>query len=151
MKLSDIGTLLNTNFGGLELAWQKLVRMNLDIPPFIMRIYAKFLLDVIHDRETASEIIRKLQILNQQNQQKGRTCNNPNEFSDEQTGLLSISGEDVSKSSYIGLFMDNSYFFSPSPPNYLKQRLIIFNPSPPDVVWKNNRYQYGCRTDFWVQ
>ena len=95
MKLSEVGTILNTSFAELEQSWLKLVRMNLDIPPFIMRIYAKFLISVMNDRESASEIIRKLSIVTQQNQQKGRTCNNPNEFSDEQTGLISISGEDV--------------------------------------------------------
>lgn len=60
MKLSDIGTQLNQALINLDFAWLKLTKMNLDIPPNIMRTYAKFLIDVVNDRETAQEIIKKL-------------------------------------------------------------------------------------------
>jgi hypothetical protein len=53
MKLSDIGTQLNLALINLDMVWLKLTKMNLDIPPNIMRTYAKFLIDVVNDRETA--------------------------------------------------------------------------------------------------
>lgn len=62
MKLSDIGTQLNLSLQNLDLQWLKLTKMNLDIPPNIMRTYAKFLIDVANDKETAADIIKKINI-----------------------------------------------------------------------------------------
>ena len=101
MKLSDVGTQINHSLQSLETSWNRLVRKDLDIPTNIMRTYAKFLLDVINDKEAAAVIIKKLQVTAQQNQLKGRNCNNLNQFQDEQTGLISISGEDVKKNSLL--------------------------------------------------
>ncbi len=39
--------------------WKKLLKMNLDISPNLMRTYAKYLIDVIHDKESADEVINK--------------------------------------------------------------------------------------------
>ena len=65
MKLGDLGTQLNSSLANLDLSWKKLIRMNLDVPANLLRVYTKFLIDVINDRETAQEVIKKLQVASQ--------------------------------------------------------------------------------------
>lgn len=60
VKLYEIGTKLNYASFLLEENWKKMVKMNIDIAPNLMRTYAKYLLDVLHDKEQANEVIQKL-------------------------------------------------------------------------------------------
>jgi hypothetical protein len=58
-KLYEIGIKLNYSNIMLRDNWKKLLKMNLDISPNLMRTYAKYLIDVIHDKESADEVINK--------------------------------------------------------------------------------------------
>ena len=80
LKLNDIGSKLNTLISSLQAAWKKMVRMNMDIPPNLMRTYTKFLFDVANDRDATKEVITLLSNLLNHNTQRGRSCNNLNEF-----------------------------------------------------------------------
>ncbi len=49
-KLYEIGTKLNISNLILKENWKRLIKMNIDTAPNLMRIYAKYLIDVLHDR-----------------------------------------------------------------------------------------------------
>lgn len=52
--------------------WKKLLRMDVDIPPNLMRTYAKFLIDVVNDKELAKGVIDKLHVVYSNSTKRGR-------------------------------------------------------------------------------
>lgn len=53
VKLFEIGCKVNFSSMILNENWKKLVKMRIDTAPNLMRMYARYLLDVLHDREQA--------------------------------------------------------------------------------------------------
>jgi hypothetical protein len=53
VKVNKLGIQLSHAALGLSITWKKLIRMNLELPKTLIRTYARFLIDVLDDKEAA--------------------------------------------------------------------------------------------------
>ncbi|EGR30970.1 hypothetical protein IMG5_119850 [Ichthyophthirius multifiliis] len=124
-RVYEIGTKLNYYNQLVKDSWKKQNRINSDISPNLLRTYARYLLDVLNDKEQAFEVIQKYynpQILKTSqggNIDRSKTTNNINDFQNESTGLISISAEDVSFARISALNQTAAMYFG-----YSKSELI---------------------------
>lgn len=92
----DMGTKTQMLDNALTENWKKLINQNIDLPPNLLMIYSQYLLDILHDKQAAEDVLELLKKNYQNNIDRGKITNNVNDFPNESTPLISISGEDVS-------------------------------------------------------
>lgn len=79
--------------------------MNIDVPPNLMLIYSRYLIDILYDKENAEEILDRLKNFYSINMDRGKITNNINDFPNESTALISISAEDAAFGRIVALNM----------------------------------------------
>jgi hypothetical protein len=120
-KLYEVGTRMMYIDNLLEESWKRILKMNLDVPPNLMMIYSRYLVDILYDKESAEEVLDRLKNFYSVNMDRGKITNNINDFPNESTALISISAEDMTFARIIGLNMSASKMFG-----YSKSELISY-------------------------
>ncbi|KAL4506973.1 hypothetical protein ABPG72_001394 [Tetrahymena utriculariae] len=93
-KLSELGFKITIANQNAEDQWNRLDRINTYIPS-LMRIYAKFLSDIIHDKDGAFTILKRLVDINFKNQNSNKISNFLDLSTDSRPSIV-ISAEDDS-------------------------------------------------------
>lgn len=57
-KLNEIGSKINNSFQQVEDYWKKLQKISSNMPK-AMRLYGKFLIDIINDKDLGEEILER--------------------------------------------------------------------------------------------
>ncbi|CAD8111372.1 unnamed protein product [Paramecium sonneborni] len=128
-KLYDVGTRMMYIDKMLEDSWKRIIKMNLDVPPNLMMIYSRYLVDILYDKESAEEVLERLKNFYSVNMDRGKITNNINDFPNESTALISISAEDVTFGRIIGLNMSASKMFGYSKSELINRKVNILMPN----------------------
>lgn len=128
-KLYEIGTRMMYVDGVLEDSWQRILKMNIDVPPNLMMIYSRYLCDILYDKENAEDVLERLKNFYSVNMDRGKITNNINDFPNESTALISISAEDMTFSRIIGLNMSASKIFGYSKSELINRKVNVLMPN----------------------
>lgn len=79
------------------------MKINFDMPPTLLMMYSRYLIDVLNDREEAEDVVERLKNLQTFDMDRGKIINNLKDFVNESTALISISAEDGNFSRILGL------------------------------------------------
>ena len=113
----------------LEEGWKRILKMNIDVPPNLMMIYSRYLVDILYDKESAEEVLQRLKNFYNVNTDRGKITNNINDFPNESTALISISAEDITFARIIGLNMSASKMFGYSKSELINRKVNILMPN----------------------
>jgi PAS domain S-box-containing protein len=95
-KLNDIGSKINTSVAHVEEHWIKLQKINTNMPK-AMRLYGKFLIEIINDKEGGEELLERARnIMNINTNKKAMNMVNMaanDDFANEATPTIFMSGE----------------------------------------------------------
>lgn len=128
-RLYEVGTQMMYVDGVLHDGWKRILKMNIDVPPNLMMIYSRYLVDILYDKESAEEVLERLKNFYSVNMDRGKITNNINDFPNESTALISISAEDMTFARIIGLNMSASKMFGYSKSELLNRRVNILMPN----------------------
>lgn len=128
-KLYEVGTRMMYVDQMLEDSWKRILKMNLDVPPNLMMIYSRYLVDILYDKEGAEEVLERLKNFYSVNMDRGKITNNINDFPNESTALISISAEDATFGRIIGLNMSASKMFGYSKSELINRKVNILMPN----------------------
>ncbi|CAD8192732.1 unnamed protein product [Paramecium pentaurelia] len=128
-KLYDVGTRMMYVDKMLEDSWKRIIKMNMDVPPNLMMIYSRYLVDILYDKESAEEVLERLKNFYSVNMDRGKITNNINDFPNESTALISISAEDITFGRIIGLNMSASKMFGYSKSELINRKVNILMPN----------------------
>ncbi len=128
-KLYEVGTRMMYIDGLLEDSWQRILKMNIDVPPNLMMIYSRYLCDILYDKESAEDVLERLKNFYSVNMDRGKITNNINDFPNESTALISISAEDMTFSRIIGLNMSASKIFGYSKSELINRKVNVLMPN----------------------
>ncbi|CAD8089669.1 unnamed protein product [Paramecium primaurelia] len=128
-KLYDVGTRMMYIDKMLEDSWKRIIKMNIDVPPNLMMIYSRYLVDILYDKESAEEVLERLKNFYSVNMDRGKITNNINDFPNESTALISISAEDITFGRIIGLNMSASKMFGYSKSELINRKVNILMPN----------------------
>ena len=103
--------------------------LGVDIPPSLMLLYAKYLNEVLHDKDQAEEVLEKIKSFYIMNIDRSKITNNINDFANESTGLVSVSGEDVAFGRVIALNMSASKIFGYSKSELVNRKVNVIMPN----------------------
>lgn len=109
--------------------YQKVVKMNIDVPPNLMLIYSRYLIDILYDKENAEEILDRLKNFYSINMDRGKITNNINDFPNESTALISISAEDAAFGRIVALNMQASKMFGYSKSELFNRKINSLMPN----------------------
>ncbi|KAL4426928.1 hypothetical protein ABPG74_012928 [Tetrahymena malaccensis] len=127
-RVYEIGIKLNYANNLVKESWKKQMKLNSDISPNQLRTYARYLLDVLNDKDQAYEVIQKLKSAQSTNVDRSKTTNNINEFQNESTGLISVSAEDVSFARISGLNQTAAMYFGYSKSELINRKVNLIMP-----------------------
>lgn len=95
-KLNDLGSKINASVAHVEEHWNKLLKINPNMPK-AMRLYGKFLIEIINDREAGEDLLERARMMmNTAAHKKTISLVNPtgnDEFSNDATPTVFISGD----------------------------------------------------------
>ena len=128
-KLYEVGTRMMYIDGLLEDSWQRILKMNIDVPPNLMMIYSRYLCDILYYKESAEDVLERLKNFYSVNMDRGKITNNINDFPNESTALISISAEDMTFSRIIGLNMSASKIFGYSKSELINRKVNVLMPN----------------------
>ncbi|CAD8104910.1 unnamed protein product [Paramecium sonneborni] len=128
-KLYDVGTRMMYVDKMLEDSWKRIIKMNLDVPPNLMMIYSRYLVDILYDKQSAEEVLERLKNFYSVNMDRGKITTNINDFPNESTSLISISAEDITFGRIIGLNMSASKMFGYSKSELINRKVNILMPN----------------------
>jgi PAS domain S-box-containing protein len=128
-KLYEVGTLMMYVDSLLEDTWKRILKMNIDVPPNLMMVYSRYLVDILYDKERADEVLERLKNFYSVNVDRGKITNNINDFPNESTALISISAEDLTFARIIGLNMSASKMFGYSKSELINRKVNMIMPN----------------------
>jgi hypothetical protein len=57
-KLNEIGQKINSSIASIEDVWKQMQRFSMNLPK-ALRLYGKFLIEVLHDKDLGEELLEK--------------------------------------------------------------------------------------------
>ena len=130
-KLNDIGSNINTSVAHVEEHWNKLLKINRNMPR-AMRMYGKFLIEIINDKETGEELLDQARNMMNLNSNKKAinmvNMNNNDDFSNEATPTIFISGEQEKFAFITGINLAAASLFGYNKTELINRKVNVLMP-----------------------
>lgn len=129
-KLNDIGSSINNSIVQVEDHWNKLLKINRNMPK-AMRMYGKFLIEIINDKETGEELLEQARNLMNANNKRAMNMLNINsndDFLNDSTPTIVISGEQEKFAVITGINLSAASLFGYNKTELTNRKLNVLMP-----------------------
>ncbi|CAD8070227.1 unnamed protein product [Paramecium primaurelia] len=128
-KLYEVGLRMLYVDKVLDDQWKRIMKINFDMPPTLLMMYSRYLIDVLNDREEAEDVVERLKNLQTFDMDRGKIINNLKDFVNESTALISISAEDGNFSRILGLNQSCAKTFGYTKSELLDRKINVLMPN----------------------
>jgi len=130
-KLNDIGSKINSSVHNVEEHWNKLLKINANNAK-AMRLYGKFLIEIINDKEAGDDLLEKARNLTNVQANKKiiqMSGANGDDYSSDATPTVWVSGEQDKFSVITGINLAAASLFGYNKTELLNRKVTVLMPS----------------------